>query len=75
MRKVSIEMIFFFVASINFSSTYRERVMMFVKGFKRILIIQYITLHTVTVITKNECPEKRLLVSQNIYSTMSLVLT
>ena len=62
MRKVFIEMSqILLVTVLIFSSTYRERVMMCAKGFKRILLIQYIRLHTVTVITKNECPEKELL--------------
>ena len=70
MRAVSIQMSHFFVTLISFSSTCREHVMMFVKGFKRVLLIQYIRLHTVTVITKNESPEKRLFVRQNLYSKM-----
>ena len=75
MRKISIEMSQFLLATtLFFSSTYWERVMMFVKGFKRILLIQYIRLHTLTVISKSECPEKELFVSQNLYSTMSLIV-
>ena len=75
MRKISIEMSQFLLATtLFFNSTYWERVMMFVKGFKRILLIQYIRLHTLTVISKSECPEKELFVSQNHYSTMSLIV-
>ena len=65
---------FLLATTLFFSSTYWERVMMFVKGFKRILLIQYIRLHTLTVISKSECPEKELFVGQNHYSTMPLIV-
>ena len=75
MRKISIEMSQFLLATtLFFSSTYWERVMLFVKGFRRILLIQYIRPHTVTVTSKSECPEKELFVTQNLYSTMSLIV-